>query len=309
MKQPWEKIISLAGSNFGLKVLSLVIAVGLWLAGHRDIERAVEVPVKFRNIPSDLMVTDTRVDYVVLRLVGPRTLVSTLKSDDLRLSIDLNGAKPGLSSYPLGLNSFSIPRGVTVGRVTPPVIQLRLEPVLKRVLPVSVRYANALPSGYKIAETVIEPPMVSVQGPADEVRRLTGVATVPIDVDESKPVIKRDVRLSADGKFFSFSTDQVTVSIKIEEEEITREFRRVEVRGKEFTGEYSVEPRSVYLRLAGPTRVLGGFELGADQVYLDLNGLEKGEHMLPLVFSFPAEIKIIEQKPRQFKVRITKPAT
>ena len=59
-------------------MLALVIAVGLWLAGHRDVERAVEVPVEFRNIPSDLMVMDNRVDYVVLRLTGPRTLVSTI---------------------------------------------------------------------------------------------------------------------------------------------------------------------------------------------------------------------------------------
>jgi hypothetical protein len=70
VKRLWEKVVALAGSNFGLKVLALVIALGLWLAGHRDIERAVEVPVEFRNIPSDLMVMDNRVDYVVLRLTA-----------------------------------------------------------------------------------------------------------------------------------------------------------------------------------------------------------------------------------------------
>ena len=43
MKYLWEKIVSLAGSNFGLKVLAVTIAIGLWVAGHRDVERAVEV--------------------------------------------------------------------------------------------------------------------------------------------------------------------------------------------------------------------------------------------------------------------------
>ena len=51
MKRFWEKIVALAGSNFGLKALALIIAVGLWLAGHRDTERAIEVPVEFRNLP------------------------------------------------------------------------------------------------------------------------------------------------------------------------------------------------------------------------------------------------------------------
>ena len=120
MKYLWDKIVSLAGSNFGLKVLAIVIAVGLWVAGHRDVERAVEVPVEFRNIPSDLMVLDNRVDYVVLRLTGPRTLVSTLDAGDLKLGLDLDGAKAGSVSYPLRPSSFSIPRGVTIARITPP---------------------------------------------------------------------------------------------------------------------------------------------------------------------------------------------
>ena len=47
MKHLWEKIVSWAGSNFGLKALALIIAVGLWLAGHRDTERAIEVAVSF----------------------------------------------------------------------------------------------------------------------------------------------------------------------------------------------------------------------------------------------------------------------
>src|ERR1700756_2694133 len=136
MKRLWERIVSLAGSNHGLKVLALVIAIGLWFAGHRDIERAVEAPVELRNIPPDLMVMDNRVDYVVLRLMGPRTLVSTLDAQDVRLSLDLSAAKPGSASYPLDATSFNIPRGVTISRITPPVVHLRLEPLIKRTLPV-----------------------------------------------------------------------------------------------------------------------------------------------------------------------------
>ena len=57
--------------------------------------------MEFRNIPGDLMVMDNRVDYVVLRVTGPRTLVSTLDADEMKLSLDLDGAKPGSLSYPL----------------------------------------------------------------------------------------------------------------------------------------------------------------------------------------------------------------
>jgi YbbR domain-containing protein len=306
MKQLWEQITLLSRSNFGLKALSLIVALGLWLAGHRDIERAIEVPVEFRNIPSDLMVSDNRVDYVVLRLMGPRTLVSTLDSEDLKLSMDLKGAKSGSASYPLGAHSFNVPRGVTVARITPPVIHLRLEPVIKRALPVTVRFSSGPPAGYKVYQTTVQPRTVSVQGPADDVKRLSSVETVPIDIEETTGVVKRKVRLSADGKALSFSPDQVDVAISVDEEETTRDFDRVEVQAKGFDGVYTVSPRSVYLRLSGPRQAMDKLALGPDQVYLNLKGLSVGEHAVPLTFSLPAKFTVVEQKPQRVKVRITK---
>ena len=306
MKQLWERITLLSRSNFGLKVLAVIIALGLWLAGHRDTERAIEVPVEFRNIPSDLMVSDNRVDYVVLRLMGPRTLISTLDPDDLKLSMDLKGAKSGSASYPLGAQSFNIPRGVTVARITPPVIHLRLEPVQKRALPVTVRISSGPPAGYKVYQTTVQPPVVSVQGPADDVKRLTSVETVPIDVEETTGVVTRTVRLSADGKALAFSPDQVDVAISIDEEETTRDFERVEVQAKGFRGVYTASPRAVFLRLSGPRSALNQLVLGPDQVYLSLTGLKVGEHTVPLTINLPPKFSVVEQKPRRVKVRITK---
>jgi hypothetical protein len=307
MRRLWEKIVALAGSNFGLKVLALTIAVGLWIAGHRDIERAIEVPVGFRNIPSDLMVLDNRIDYVVLRFNGPRTLVSTLDPDDLKLSLDLAGAKSGAVSYPLGAGSFNIPRGVTVARITPPVVQFRLEPVVRRTLPVSVKLAGKPSAGYQIGQVTAQPANVSVAGPAEEVRRLSVVETLPVEIDEGRGVVKRKVRLSADGKPLSFTPDQVEITVALEEEESVREFAAVAVRAKDFSGAFTVTPPSVSLRLSGAKSLLDKLELKGDEVYLNLKGLPAGEHNLPLMMELPAGVRLIEQKPQRFRVRIGKP--
>ena len=307
MKQLWEKIVSLAGSNFGLKVLALLIAVGLWIAGHRDIERAIEVPVEFRNIPAELMVLDNRIDYVVLRLMGPRTLVSTIDSDDLKLLLDLNGAKAGAVSYPLGASLFNIPRGVTVARITPPVVHLRLDPVVHRSLPVSVKLSGKPAAGYQIARTVVRPENVSVSGPAEEVRRLTTVETLPVDLDEKRGVDKRTVRLSTEGKPLSIMPEQVEVSVTIEEEEASRDFANVSLRAKDFKGVYTAVPAAISLRLAGAKSVIDKLELSGEEVYLDLKGLSAGEHTLPISFELPAGVRLVEQKPDRVKVRITKP--
>lgn len=308
MRQVWEKIVSLAGSNFGLKALALIIAVGLWVAGHRDTERAIEVPLEFRNIPPDLMVMDNRVDYVVLRVMGPRTSVSTLDADNLKLSLDLDGAKSGLLSYPLAPDDFNVPRGITVARITPPVIHLRLEPVAKRTLPVSVRLSGKPQSGYRIAQITVRPENVAVQGPAEEVRRLNAIETVPVDIEEGRGAIKRRVRLSNDGKPLSIAPDQVEVLVTIEEEQATRAFERIEVHAKDFKGVYNVSPHSVYLRVAGPKMTVEKLKLTSDEVYLNLSGLPVGEHQLPLEVNLPSGVQVVEQKPQRFRVRITKAA-
>ena len=308
MRELWEKIVSLAGSNFGLKALALIIAVGLWVAGHRDIERAIEVPLEFRNIPADLMVLDNRVDYVVLRVMGPRTSVSTLDADNLKLSLDLDGAKSGLLSYPLAANDFNVPRGVTVARITPPVVHLRLEPVAKRTLPVSVRLSGKPMAGYRIARTTVRPESVSVQGPAEEVRRMAVVETVPVDVEEGRGGIKRRVRLSNDGKPLSIVPDQVEVIIAIQEEQASRAFERIEVHAKDFKGVYNVAPQSVSLRVAGPKSAVERLKLTSDEVYLNLKGLPAGEHQVLLEMNLPVDIQVVEQKPQRFRVRIIKPA-
>lgn len=308
MKQLWEKVVSLAGSNLGLKALALIIAVGLWLAGHRDTERAIEVAVEFRNLPADLMVMDNRVDYVVLRLMGPRTLVSTLDADNLKLSLDLNSAKPGTSSYTLAAEDFNIPRGVTVGRITPPVIHLRLEPVIKRTLPVTVRLSGKPADGYRVTQTVARPENVSVQGPAEDVRRLTAIETLPLDVEESRGGVKRRVRLSNDNKPLTITPDQVEVAVTIEEERVTREFNKVEIHAKDFKGTYTVTPPAAHLQLAGPKSVVASLKLSTENVYLDLRGMTPGEHSVALSFNLPPDVKVVEQKPQRFRVRVVKPA-
>jgi len=306
MKALWEKVVDLAGSNLGLKVLALIIAVGLWLAGQRDIERSVEVPVEIRDVPAGLMVMDNRVDFVVLRLSGPRTLVSTFDAERLKLGLDLTSAKPGQGTFPLSSNSLNIPRGVTVARITPPVINLRIEPVLKKALRVSVRFANQLPDTFTIGAVSVQPENILVQGPADDVRGLAFAETLPIEIEARRGSIKRTVRLSADGKPLTFMPEQVDVVIAVEPAQIVREFSSVEVEAKNSAGAYSVNPKSVYLRLMGPGDELEKFKVGADQVFLDLDGLTAGDHALPLNFNLPPEIKVLEHKPQRFKVRIEK---
>lgn len=310
MRRIWEKLISLASGDWGLKLFSLMFALGLWLfvnAGQKAAERAVEVPLEFRNIPSDLMVANPGVSQVEVRVMGPPALLSTLDPDYLKVALDLDGARPGSSTFRLSPDFFNPPRGVRITRISPSVINLKLESVAVRTLPVTVRFGAKPPFGYRIARVVANPEVVRVRGPANEVNRMASAETVPIDLEGTRGQISREVRLSSSGKSLSFTPERVTVSVVMEEELMTREYSRVEVKAKNSAGRYSVTPRRVYLRLSGPKRILSQLEVGTEQAHLDLKGLGPGSHTLVLNLKLPPEVKVLEQKPNRFNVKISAP--
>lgn len=310
MRRVWERLISLASSDLGLKLFSLFFALGLWLfvnAGQKAAEKAVEVPLEFRNIPSELMVANPGVGQVEVRVMGPPALLATLEPDNLKVMLDLDGARPGTSTFRLSSDFFNPPRGVRVTRISPSVINVKLESVTVRSLPVAVRFGTKPPFGYKIARVEANPESIKVRGPASEVNRMVAVETVPVDLEGSRGQVTREVRLSSSEQLLSFSPDRVTVSVSLEEEWMTREFGRVEVKAKNFVGGYSVKPQRVYLRLSGPRRILSQLRLGTEEVYLDLKGLGPGSHTLALNLKLPAEVKVLEQRPERFNVRIPGP--
>jgi YbbR domain-containing protein len=312
MKRAWDSVISALSSDLGLRIFSLVFAVGLWLfvnVGQKPAEWPFQVPVELRNVPSEVMVSNAGVDRVEVRMIGPPAVLSTVDANSMKIVLDLEGARPGNSTFRLGPDFFNPPRGVRIARINPSVINLRLDSVAARSLPVTVRFGGKVPVGYKIARVEVNPMTVKVQGPANEVNRMGSVDTQPIELEGKGGQFKKEVRLSSDGQLVSLSPDRVTVLVTLEEEIVTKVIPRLEVKGKNFAGKYAVSPGSVYLRLSGPKRIMDQLQIGADQAYIDLKGLEPGNLSLQLSFSLPPEVKVLEQKPDRFKVRIFSPTT
>ena len=79
------------------------------------------------------------------------------------------------------------------------------------------------------------------------------------------------------------------------------------MRARDFSGVYTTTPASVSLTLSGAKSLLDKLQLKGDEVYLNLKGLPAGEHTLALSVDLPAGIRIVEQKPPRFRVRISKP--
>ncbi len=83
--------------NFGLKLLSLALATGLWFVQAQDpvTEVAIEVPIIFRNVPANLGMSYERIPRAQILLRGPQRAVRRLQPTDVQAEIGLTSGQPG----------------------------------------------------------------------------------------------------------------------------------------------------------------------------------------------------------------------
>ena len=115
-------------NNLGLKLISLALAVGLWLAVARDpvAEVAVEVAIEFHNIPQNLEISSENIPRAQIRLRGPERIVRRLQPADVYAEVDLTNLRPGERTFDLTAQQIHEPSDLEVVQVVPSQLHLSL---------------------------------------------------------------------------------------------------------------------------------------------------------------------------------------
>ena len=116
--------------NFWLKVLSLVLATGLWLAVSPDQEPAevtLRVPIEFRHVPPQLEISSVTIPEAQVRVRGPERIIRELRSTDIHADLDLKDAKPGEHVFDLTAQQIHVQRDLTVVQVVPVRVTVIME--------------------------------------------------------------------------------------------------------------------------------------------------------------------------------------
>jgi hypothetical protein len=116
--------------NFWLKVLSLVLATGLWLAISPDEEPAevtLRVPIEFRHVPPQLEIGSVSAPEAQVRVRGPEQMIRELRPTDIHADLELKDAEPGEHTFVLTAQQIHLPRDLTVVQVVPVRVTLIME--------------------------------------------------------------------------------------------------------------------------------------------------------------------------------------
>ena len=180
MRDFWQRYVA---HNFGLKVLSLGLAVGLWyaVASDQPAELAVNVPIEFYNIPNNLEINSEHIPEAQVRVRGPARLIHQFRSTDVHVEVNLANAAPGERTVDLTARQVRQPRDLDVVQVVPGQFQLSLDARATRTVEVRPRVTGKFATGLRIERVVPDPSIVTITGPRTRVDAVEAASTDPID--------------------------------------------------------------------------------------------------------------------------------
>jgi YbbR domain-containing protein len=170
--------------NFWLKILSLLLATGLWMAIAPDqepAEVAVRVPIEFQHVPPHLEISSITIPEAQIRVRGPERLIRELRSADIHAELELADAEPGERTFDLTAQQIRHQRDLHVVQVVPGQVHLSFDTRLTRDVEVRPRVTGNFLAGEQISKVLVDPERITITGPKHHVETMDAATTDPVD--------------------------------------------------------------------------------------------------------------------------------
>ncbi len=253
--------------NIGLKLLSLLLAVLIHVVVQRDSvrETTVEMPVAVVGVPKGLVFTGDLPEVAKIRVRGRWGGIRELLSDrTARIVIDTSAYRNGQRFvFEHRAVEQQLPsRHVEVLGLEPASVEVRLETLEQRNLPVEVSLTGEPAPGFRVGARKTDPPRVTVAGPASELRGLKSVRTTQYDLSGAEADIHAAVRLALPlARHTKVNVEEVMLDVRLEELPIVRTLtgQPVSVRGCPPASRCLLEPGEISVRVEGLARAVNAF--------------------------------------------------
>ena len=296
--------------HLGLKVLSVVLALLLWMivSGEETVERGLRVPLELQQVPAGLELTGEVPATVDVRVRGASGTLSRVSTGDVVAVLDLRNARSGRRLFPLTPKDVRVPFGVEIVQVQPSALAMAFEPSASRRVPVMPAIDGRPAPGYVVGSLEADPKTVEVIGPESAVRRATEALTEAVPVSGARERVQQSVTLGLiDPSLRLKNAGTATVTVQIVPAPLERSLhgRPVHLRNVAPNLEAQAVPSAVGLTLRGSREALARVEADDMVAYVDLAGLGPGQYSLTVHADSSPEVGVTRIEPSSVQVRIS----
>jgi YbbR domain-containing protein len=175
--------VQIIRKNFGLKVLSIALAIVGWayiryatnpIVAAARFDQQMSVPIAAVNLPVGFIAHFTDKEAVVT--VATKHGDAPIKPDEIKAVLDLQNKGAGIYNVPIQL----VAPDVVVQSLSPASVTLSIERIDQRAFAVETHYIGTVPGVVVKSNPVMKPAVVTVSGPSS---LLSQVADVRVDVE------------------------------------------------------------------------------------------------------------------------------
>ncbi len=249
--------------NAGAKILSFVVAAGLWFSvtNRIEFEDTADFPVEYVNRPEGLSTIEPLPERVHARVHGKGKFLRYRLRDGV-CRVDLGGFQKGQNRIAFAGEDVVLPEDVEVTRVEilePRRVTVEFDETVTRDVAIVPAVVGAPDSRYvQVGRTFLNPARANVKGPRKLVDEIALVHTREIDIDGKRSTVRREVRLvPSDFPTVEITPSTVDVGITIEPL-VTQRLPRTVLRAANAPGSLRVvfEPAEVIVEAEGARPVM-----------------------------------------------------
>jgi YbbR domain-containing protein len=297
--------------NRAIKFFSLLLALTLWffVMGEKKAEFSfADVPVEFINKPPDMVVTKQSPRSVNLRVSGSRSLLATMSSNSLKAVMDLEGAKPGKMVFSDLSEAVMLPNGTKITSISPAEVELTIEALTSKRVPVTVDLQGDPASGYVVQGVSVDPPFVEVTVGQIEAAQLQQLLTRPVDISGETKSVAREVPLALTSldppRSVSKKKVQVAVTINSRIREKTLTGIPVIVVGSRYKAR--IVPETIQVRIQYPYQMEETVAAGGIIATIDMTDNKPGTYSRRSAVKLPEGASLLESIPESCEVVLSK---
>ena len=304
MTRPWPL------RHLGLKLLSLMLAVLLWMtvAGEETVERGLRVPLELQQRPLGLEVVGDVPATIDVRVRGGSSVLSRLGAGDVVAVLDLRTARSGQRLFTMTAEQVRVPFGVEVVQIVPAAIAMTFERTDSRRVKVVPAVEGHPAPGYVAGAASADPPTVEIVGPESAVKRATEAMTEPVSVAGAHEPVREVVSIGmVDPALRLKAPRPAPVTVQILPAPLERTVRHRPFRLRNLAPALSAEatPTSVDVTLRGNRDALNRVVPDDVMPFVDVSGLGAGDYTLTAYASASQDAGVVRIEPPSVKVRIT----
>jgi len=168
-------------------MLSIVVVSSVWYSYSLGFVRSlttIEVPIEYVKRDARMEIIQSSSTSVQIQLSGSLQLINRLDPNQIKVRFDLSKAVAGRNSLTITEDDIILPPGASLKKVEPSSIDIMVDTLGKKRLPVQVDWTGALPPGILIQDIQIEPTTVEVIGGELLLTEADTIYTAKVPVDE-----------------------------------------------------------------------------------------------------------------------------